>query len=265
MSGSLGRVPTRPPSDMYLLYVDDAGSVGNHAERHFVLGGIALFERHVEHLERALDAVAERTGLAEPEALELHGNQMLPGTKKWRAIPSREKRRRVIVEALEATSVLRGHWAMFGIVANKAAVSPRDPVEFAFEQLCSRFDQFLARQKQDGKVQRGLMILDRSTRETRLQELAATFRRDGHRWGRLRNIVDVPFFVDSRATRAIQFADLVTYALWRRFEQGDNEFFDLIRDRFDAVGGIVHGLLHERYADASCDCPYCVSRRRAAP
>lgn len=248
---------------MYILYVDDAGSVGNHEERHFVLGGVALFERHVEHLERALDSVAEATGLEDPRTLEFHGNQILPGSKKWRAVRGQDRRRGILLDALRAAGTLRGRWAAFGVVVHKAAVSPRDPVEFAFEQLCSRFDYFLRRQTRDGMAQRGLIILDRSTRETRLQELATTFRRDGHGWGRLQCVVDVPFFVDSRATRAIQYADLVTYALWRRFEQDDPEFFDAIRHRFDTHGGVVHGLLHERYAQSACDCPYCQSRRRA--
>ncbi len=249
---------------MYILYVDDAGSVGNHTERHFILAGIALFERQIEHLERVLDAFAVSTGLSDPEALELHGNQMLPGTKKWRAIRGEPRRRELLLSALRSVEALRGRWALFGVVVNKAAVSPRDPAEYAFEQLCSRFDQFLTRQRQGDRAERGLIVLDRSTREPRLQELATTFRREGHSWGRLRNIVEVPLFVDSHATRAIQYADLVTYALWRRFEQGDGAFFDIISDRFDTVGGVVHGLLHERYADAACGCPYCQSRRNAA-
>lgn len=248
---------------MYVLYVDDAGSVGNHIERHFVLGGAALFERQIETLERALEAVARATGLPEPDRLEFHGNQMLPGSKKWRAIRSPEARRKVILDALDAAASLSGGLTLFGVVVHKAAISPRDPVEFAFEQLSSRFDHFLRRTKRTGEEQRGLIVLDRSTRETRLQELATTFRRDGHSWGRLERIVDVPFFVDSRATRAIQFADLVTYALWRRFEANDVEFFDAIKHRFDRSGGVVHGLLHERYAESACDCPYCDSRRRS--
>ena len=246
---------------MYILYVDDAGSVGNHEEKHFILGGIALFERHIEHLENALEAVAERTGLSDPTTLEFHANQMLPGTKRWRPLRDPAVRRAAIHDALGATEALRGVWALFGAVVNKAAVSPRDPAEYAFEQLCSRFDQFLARTKRDGQAQRGLIVLDRSTKETRLQELATSFRRTGHSWGRLRNIVDVPFFVDSAATRAIQYADLVTYALWRKFEKGDPGFFDTIRQKFDTHGGVVHGLLHERYAVGTCDCPYCASRR----
>ena len=248
---------------MYILYADDAGSVGNHSERHFILAGVALFERHIDHLARALDKLAVSTGLEDPLTLEFHGNQLLPGTKRWRPIRGRDQRADLMRSALATTSALRGKWALVGIVVNKAAVSPRDPVEFAFEQLCSRFDYFLQRQTRDGKADRGLIILDRSTQETRLQDLALTFRRDGHSWGKLRNIVDVPFFVDSRATRAIQYADLVTYALWQKFERGDATFYDAIRDQFDATGGIVHGLLHERYSDSACDCTYCDTRRLA--
>ena len=228
-----------------------------------MLGGIALFERHVVHLDRALNAIAYGTGLPDPDELEFHGSYMLPGSKKWRAIRGVENRREVIREALDVTAQLQGYWCLFGAVIDKAAISPRDPVEYAFEQICSRFDHFLNRRKFSGQQQRGLIVIDKSARETRLQELATRFRKLGHSWGRLRWIVDVPLFVDSRATRAIQYADLVTYAMWRKFERGDPEFFDLIKRKFDTQGGVVHGLLHERYADSSCDCPYCESRRRA--
>jgi hypothetical protein len=249
---------------MYILYLDDAGSVGNNNEQYFVLGGIALFERHVFHLEAALNDLATGTCLPEPMTLEFHGNAIRAGRGVWRAQPDRDRRVAWITQALAATAALRGRWALFGAAVNKAAVSPRDPVEVAFEQVVSRFDQFLNRQRVSGQSQRGLIVLDRSTRETRLQDLATTFRREGHQWGLLRNVVDVPFFVDSRATRAIQYADLVTYAIWRKFEHGDSSLFDPLRSGFDQVGGTVHGLFHERFAGPRCDCPYCESRRRAA-
>jgi len=249
---------------MYILYLDDAGSVGNHEERYFVLGGVALFERHIYHLEQKLNEVAVETGLPEPETLEFHGNEMRAGRQKWRSVRGQDARLGHISAALAASNVLRGRWALFGAAINKAVVSPKDPVEVAFEQVVSRFDQFLDRARTGDQAQRGLIVLDRSTRETRLQELATTFRREGHQWGKLRNIVDVPFFVDSKATRAIQYADLVTYAMWRRFEHNDPVLFDPISDRFDSVGGIVHSLYHERFTGPNCTCPYCESRRRAA-
>jgi len=247
---------------VYILYADDAGSVGNHEERHFVLGGVALFEAHAFFLQDALSKIVVDTGLPSPETLELHGNEILAGRNRWRALRSRDQRRQLIANALQAANALRGDWRLFGVVINKAAIAPRDPVEYAFEQLCSRFDKFLLRRKHDGKKQSGLIVLDRSTRETRLQALATSFRDEGHSWGKTRRIADVPFFVDSKATRTIQYADLVTYAMWRSFEKGDHEFFDIIKHRFDREGGVVHGLLHERYADSQCRCPYYESRRR---
>jgi hypothetical protein len=88
------------------------------------------------------------------------------------------------------------------------------------------------------------------------------FRIDGHRWGRLYNLADVPFFVNSRATRMIQYADMVAYALRRYYEKGEATYFDIISRRFDAVGGVVHGLVHYTPPGASCNCYSC--RHRAA-
>lgn len=245
---------------MHLLYVDDAGSVGNHNERYFVLGGIAVFERQIHHLQQELDRIVGGIPVAEPETLELHGNEILTGRKRWRALRDREERRRLLMAGLQARRILRGDWALFGAAINKAAVSPRDPVEVAFEQICSRFDQYVNRNRRDGRDQRGLIIFDKSTRETRLQTLATEFKSQGHAFGRVRWICDVPFFVDSRATRLIQFADLVTYAIWRKFEKHDDEFFNEISGDFDNSGGVTHGFYHERYADRACGCPYCVTR-----
>ena len=81
-----------------------------------------------------------------------------------------------------------------------------------------------------------------------------------YRWGTMPNLVDVPLFVDSRATRGIQYADSVAYAMWRKYERGDPEFFDVIANWFDNEGGVVHGLHHYRNREDVCDCPSCVSR-----
>ena len=49
-------------------------------------------------------------------------------------------------------------------------------------------------------------------------------------------------FVDSKASRLIQLADLIAYALFRHFEHGDSKYYQVIAHRFDAEGGVVHGL-----------------------
>ena len=242
---------------MHLLYLDDSGSPKNQDERYFILAGIAVFERQAYWLQKALDDLAESLGHPEPNRLEFHGNQIQAGRNWWRRMHIRQ-RRAILRQALEtAQSLAPEHWRLFGVVVDKSALSPEDPVGYAFEQLCNRFDRFLSRLYHQGHNQKGLIVLDKSAEETRLQSLASDFRTIGHRWGVTRNLVDVPFFVDSKATRFIQYADLVAYAMRRKFELGDAEFFDLIEPYFDREGGVVHGLHHYRNRDESCDCPSC--------
>lgn len=227
---------------MYLLYLDDAGSASNIDDRYIALAGIALFERQVHFLDRELEAIAESIAPGAGRGLEFHASPMLTGKGKWGRLGHKGDRRKHMARALSAIDTLRGKRALFGAVVDKREVSPADAIEFAFEQIVSRFDQFLGRMHKTKNTQRGLLILDKSTMETRLQQLTRTFKSEGHRWGTLRNIVDVPFFVDSKASRAVQYADLVAHALWRSFERADDEFAKIIETAFDAEGGVRHGL-----------------------
>jgi hypothetical protein len=127
-------------------------------------------------------------------------------------------------------------------VIKKTVVSPRDPVEVTFEQLASRFDKYLMRLHRNGDTHRGIIIFDKSTYETTIQALATDFRTIGYTWGVIRNFSEVPLFLDSRASRLIQLADLIAYAIFRNFEKGDSRFFSIIEPRFDSEGGIIHGL-----------------------
>ena len=115
----------------------------------------------------------------------------------------------------------------------------------AFEDLCQRFDTFLGRQRTAGDRDRGLVILDKTTRETSLQKLSREFRKVGTRWGSLKNIADTPFFVDSKASRLIQIADHVAYSVFRRYNSGDAQYFDITANRFHEVDGVIHGLCHK--------------------
>jgi len=72
---------------------------------------------------------------------------------------------------------------LFASVIKKSVVSPRDPVEAAFEQLASRFDKYLMRLHRNGDTHRGVIIFDKSTYETTIQSLATDFRTIGYTWG----------------------------------------------------------------------------------
>jgi hypothetical protein len=135
-------------------------------------------------------------------------------------------------------------------------------MELAFEDLCKRFDIYLNNVSSPDHKERGLIILDESAYETTLQKLARQFRRLGTQWGNIRNIVDIPMFVDSKASRPIQLADHIAYATYRRYESGDTSYFDIIASRFCERAGVLHGLAHKQQPpDQNCMCPACVTRR----
>ncbi len=247
---------------MHLLYLDDSGSVGNPADRHIVLAGVSVFERQAQRIAKDLDAIAEACYPEAPHELEFRGSSILGGRKAWRRIGgSRAGREQIYVDALGVLAK-SPHVVLWGAAIHKVAISPQDPMEYAFEQLCNRFDRYLGRLHRRGDTQRGLIVLDKSSYETSLQSLANEFRVDGHRWGQLYNIAEVPLFVDSRATRMIQFADLVAYAIRQYHEHGMSRYVDIVRDRFDSEGGTIHGLVHYTPVGSGCACYSC--RLRAA-
>jgi hypothetical protein len=245
---------------MHLLYLDDSGSVGNSSEKHIILAGLAVFERSPFWLSGALDRLAGALWPDSPHSLEFRGGDIFSGRKHWRGI-AREQRITAYEQALQGLASAREP-RLFGAVIDKLAISPADPMEYAFEQVCNRFDRFLGRLHRANDTQRGLIVLDESSHETSLQRLAREFRVDGHRWGKLRNLAEVPLFVDSRATRMIQYADLIAYAMRRYYEAGDARLFDIVAPKFDSEGGIVHGLVHFTSQNENCNCVPCRQRRR---
>ena len=250
---------------MHILYVDDSGAVGNTQEQHFVLGGVAIFERGLFRRIQATDQCVEAFGLGDPHEIELHGSPMYGGKGFWRRVKDRGERVSMIQSAL-ATLQNQASLRLFAIVIDKRAVSPHDPVEMAFEEICRRFDLFLARRyNRSGDRQKGLIVMDESVYEQPLQTLARDFRIDGTRWGNLHNLAEVPLFVDSKASRMVQLADLVTWSTFRKYESDDGRFFDPLVPLFDADGGVIHGLFHRCRTPGTCDCPACCSRTNRLP
>lgn len=229
---------------MHLLYVDESGSVTDPSQRYFVLAGVSVFERTTHWIEQRMNSIAERFDPANPSSVELHGSPMRGGRSEWRRFPLRD-RIQAIRDALNTSVVdyrARGV-NLFAAVIDKQTLHGVDPVEHAFECLTSRFDLFLKRlYTKHNDPQRGIMIFDKSSTEQRIQTLAREFKYAGHAQGTTKNYAEVPVFLDSRASRLIQLADLVSFSIYRHFEHNDSDLFNIIQNCFDSEGGIQHGL-----------------------
>lgn len=258
---------------MFLLYLDDSGSQRNPNEDYFVLGGVALFEAQVHWLSKQLDDLAlELFPKLSPQDVEFHASTIFGGREQpWSTL---QKPRRI--EVLNRVLDIFGHSydsaRAFAVAIHKASFPRHDLMELAFEDLCSRFDLMLNRVRvTDDRTEsrrlggnRGLFIFDKNSYEEGLQRLALSFRTLGTRWGSLRNVTEVPLFVDSKASRAVQVADHVAYSVFRRYNASDTSYLDRILHKFDQADGVVHGLVHRQTQNPKCMCPACLSRSKSS-
>ena len=138
--------------------------------------------------------------------------------------------------------------------------SPYNLGEMAFDQVVSRFEQYL---QVTGTTQQnyGLLIHDNNqTVAKRHTDLMRGFHREGTRWTTVENIIETPLFVDSQLTSMVQLADICSYALRRYLENGEEDLFRLVFDRADRKDGSVVGVRH--FTDSSCVCHICISHSK---
>ncbi|MBI3795089.1 MAG: DUF3800 domain-containing protein [Nitrospinae bacterium] len=241
--------------------MDDSGSPKNLGEKYFVLAGVFVFERQAHFIATEMDKYAETLFPGGGRDVEFHASEIFSGrSAPWNSIKDKNSRIDVIASVLKILADFDARVEIFACAVHKDSFGDQDSVEMAFEDLCSRFDKKLKRiyfEAQD--PQRGIIILDKSSYETSLQKMALDFKSIGTRWGIISNLAEVPLFVDSRASRIIQLADHVAYAVFRRFEHGDTKYFDLIAHKFDFKDDILHGLAHKHNL-GRCLCPACMSR-----
>jgi hypothetical protein len=264
---------------LYALYLDGSGTHGGSPV--YILAGMAVHEQDAYHLQQRFGSVLSRLpGAVDPRDYELHaaeikspmrhrrgrGRTHLRPPNIWESVPG-NVRFGILHAGYRALATYacldpRYPCALFGAVVER---SYRDYEERAWEEVLHRFDELLERQaRATGEHQRGVVIHDRDAAERRAQRWADKWRLIAGRIGVLTHMIDVPFFSDSRASRLLQCADFVSYALWRYYgmPQADDRWIKDLWARFDTEGTVMHGLVHvTRGYPARCDCPACVSRR----
>lgn len=267
---------------LYLLFVDESGTHGgSHA---FVLGGMAIHEADAAQMQTELDRLVIRHLGSVPvnlEDYELHATEMrnakkpkagAKGTQKisvW-ANEDRSLRTKLLREAYELVANFQPSDAskpitFFGVVLDAGFHSSWTALQreqFAYEVLLNKFDMTMK-----GGSDKGLVIHDRRViAERDIQTWTSEWRTAAGSIGQLKNLADVPLFADSRASRLLQVADLVAYALYRRYEPGrmDTDAFQVLWSSFDEGSRELHGCVHytPSYGSGCCLCEPCSARMK---
>lgn len=250
---------------MHILYLDDSGSPDNPKEDYFVLGGVSVPETSVRWLTYELEKIAIELNADQPQSVELHAAEIFRGhDMPWSSFKSKSERVNLIVRVLKTLDAAHGGIRIFACAVHKASLPPdEDPVIHAYEEVTSRFDRYLQHiESPDKKQQRGILVIDETSYESGLQSLTHEIKRTGNRWGSYeKSIVEVPLFVNSKASRIIQLADHIAYSVFRRYNANDLTYMNEIESRFDEKDGVICGLAHKISTYKTCNCPACLSRR----
>lgn len=243
---------------MYLLYADESGDLADPNVRVFVVGAIAVHEDAVRPLAGEINETMVRfIGRARTADLELHGSPMRVGAKDWRPVPA-SKRYGLYEELLRKLSTWHHEPSGSGIEAF-AVVMDRDhsqsPTETTYGELLYAFDERLRHGRRHGDPHNGVLIADESRYEKTLQawvELARAWKnRPTQDPRRLYAIAETPFFVDSKLTRLMQYADLLTHAVYRAYSADDWRLTNLV------LPALPRPRLLHFTSDPSCQCPAC--------
>lgn len=246
---------------MYLLYLDESGNPDDAADRHFVMGGVAVFERQTFYLTRALDTLQAKHFPGTPP-VDFHATQIRSGRGFWRGVDP-AVRTYLLQDIGQALALANnpGVCLFTAVVEKHAGLHGEDAVKCATEEICRRFDIFLTRRanEHDDK-QRGLLVFADSHYQQRAKIWVRGFRELGTQWGVLHNLSDIPYFVPARESRLIQAADFVSHAMFLLYERRDPTLAAGIVSKFDQKGGILHGLVHVSLnRGPACECPACAS------
>lgn len=213
---------------MHLLYLDESGHTHDPCTDFFVLAGFAVFERSTHWLDSRINPVAARFNPDDPAAIEFHGSPMYTAKHEWSGV-SPVDRVQALVDVLSLLGNQQLKLRVFASVIEKSTMPREQILERSFEAVAHQFDQYLAdmwSRRRD--AQRGLVVCDKASYEQKLQALSSLFKHQGHQLGRLRNFAEVPLFLDSRASRLIQMADLIAYWIFRYYQSKDDRGFRLI-------------------------------------
>lgn len=247
---------------MYLLYIDESGNEDDPADRYFVLGGAAVFDRVTFFLSQALDQVQEKHFPGLPP-IAFHASHIRAGKGFWRSV-GRETKTQVLADIANAIALSNkpGVVLFAAAIEKSSAMYGEDAVELATAEICRRFDLYLKRRyREEGQRERGLLIFSEGRFHKRARVWARGFRELGTKWGVLHNLADIPYFASVADTRLLQVADLVAHAVFLLYERRDSSLVSAFLDRFDTHNGVLHGLVHHRAStETPCECPASASR-----
>ncbi len=240
---------------MYLMYVDESGDSGlsNSPTRYFILSGLIIHElRWNDSLNQLIEFRKRmRTSFGLLMREEIHSAHLINRPGSLVRIP-RNDRLTIIRAFLNEVSALPEVNIINIIVDKQGKPAGYDVLGKAWEALIQRFSNTMMRRNFPGPAnadERGMIIPDNTDAKT-VQGLMRKMRKYnpipnqspygvGYRNLIVTNIVEDPYFKDSRHSYFIQAADVVAFSLYQRTAPSSYVKRKSAQNYFNRLGGVL--------------------------
>jgi Protein of unknown function (DUF3800) len=206
---------------MHIAFADES-----YSENFYFMGGVIVTTTQLKAIEISLSKLIENIraerSLDTSINIEIHGSDLFSGFKDWYFLRNEPRLRNwVAFKVLEIAIENGAKFVIQGIDSSRLRErysEPLPPHVLTHKYLLERIDEAL-----EILESYALVINDNRTNQTEHNYYRNNFHSlikkgsDGNFPRKINHLVDTLYFVDSKHSRGIQLADLVTYVYRRRF------------------------------------------------
>lgn len=206
---------------MHIAFADES-----YSDNFYFMGGVIVTTTQLNSIEIAISKLIENIqsdrSVNIDSDIEIHGSYLFSGYKEWSFLRSEPRLRNWVAFKVIEIAVENGaKFVIQGIDSSRLLErysEPLPPHVLTHKYLLERIDEAL--EKLDSYA---LVINDNRTNQTEHDYYRDNFHSlikngsDGIFPRRINRLVDTLYFVNSKRSRGIQLADLVTYVYRRRF------------------------------------------------
>jgi hypothetical protein len=227
---------------VHILFIDESGTPPSPQKlrhKYFVIGGIIVPEEKWHKMRDGILGLKLRRKIVGEIKWRYFapGNNEAPNPMKDMSKDIRDAIRSEIYEKIicsERSIKTIGCVTCIEAAYDRPTINTRDDLyEHTYKPVSERFQYHLQDlTRQVGRSELGIVVSDHRGHEDDKRFRAhheALLRGAGDYVSKYQNLVESLFFVPSDLSIGIQLADMVAGAIWRKYEAGDNRWFDLLK------------------------------------
>lgn len=216
------------------MYVDETGTPSHRdSQRYFLLTGVIIHENDVKGLKKTVfDFKLEHFSNGYVES-ELHMHDMFRSKNDFVGLKKEEKGK-LIEDVYRMLNKLP--FTAIGAAIHKPKFKQERPkwkvLKTALIVLVAKYNQFL---ESRGESEMGIIRMDKSTDKQRreVNEIFIMLKKEKKN-NQIRNIIGMPYFMNSDAIEGIQVADVISFCIGKKLVGNPRfpiKYWDLIKDK----------------------------------